>query len=80
MNPALSNYSLTCRFPLKGSALTEKKTVAHRVSIAILDINDCSVGHQQVDDLTVAVPGCQHQTSHLWPKRTRDKEAEKRKG
>ena len=57
-------------------------TLTHRVSVAILEIDVCPVGHQQVDDLAVAIPGCQHQAGDLLPrKRTRDKkEGKKERG
>lgn len=28
------------------------------------------MGHQEVDDFTVVVPGCQHQAGHLGPERS----------
>lgn len=50
--------------------------LTHRVSTAILDIDICPMGGQQVDDLTVAIPGSQHQTCHLRPeKSTNNKKA-----
>lgn len=28
------------------------------------------MGHQEVDDFTVVVPGCQHEAGHLGPERS----------
>lgn len=55
----------------------DNSTVTHRVSIAILDIDFCPMGDQQVDDLAVVVLGCQHQAGHLRPeKETRQESRE----
>lgn len=60
-------------FKLQRGSVGEK--VAHRISIAILDIDFCPMGDQQVDDFTVAIPGCQHQTGHLRPEKDKRQES-----
>lgn len=54
----------------------DTKIADHRVSIAVLGIDFCPVGHQQVDDFTVAIPSCQHQRGHLRPERWRESKEE----
>lgn len=49
--------------------------LTHRVSVDILDIEFCSMGDQQVDDFTVAVPGGPHQAGDLKPENNERKES-----
>lgn len=65
MTSELQHY---LQIPNEGTCY-KHKIVTHSVSIAILDVDFCAVGHQQVDDFTVAVPGCQHQAGHLRPEK-----------
>lgn len=59
--------------------LLKSQILPHRVAVAVLHVDLGPMGDQQVDDLTVAVPGRQHQAGHFRPEEEEEEEEEERR-